>query len=101
MRCGRAWCDVGFLADRLSDNGSMLSGEDQPSNGGKKYPPSRDEFYARGDIFLVTGSALPDADAPVWGEVELVGWLDVEAGVPAVFVANGEGAVFGRGVRIG
>ena len=35
------------------------------------------------------------------GEVELVGGLDVEGGVPAVFVADGEGAVLAGGVGIG
>ena len=46
-------------------------------------------------------AVLPDADAVVWGEVELVGGFDVEAGVPAVLIANGEGAVLGGGVGIG
>ena len=45
--------------------------------------------------------ALPDADAVFGGEVELVGGLDVEGGVPAVVVADGEGAVLGGGVGIG
>ena len=35
------------------------------------------------------------------GEVEFVGGLDVEGGVPAVFVADGEGAVLAGGVGIG
>ena len=45
--------------------------------------------------------ALPDADAVFGGEVEFVGGLDVEGGVPAVFVADGEGAVLGGGVGVG
>src|ERR1700733_4937936 len=44
---------------------------------------------------------LPDADAVLRGEVEFVGELDVEGGVPAVFVADGEGAVLGGWVRVG
>ena len=44
---------------------------------------------------------LPDADAVFGGEIELVGGLDVEGGVPAVFVADGEGAVLAGGVRVG
>ena len=44
---------------------------------------------------------LPDADAVFGGEVELVGGLDVECGVPTVFVADGEGAVLAGGVGIG
>ncbi len=43
---------------------------------------------------------LPDADAVFGGEVEFVGGLNVEGGVPAVFVADGEGAVFARRVRV-
>jgi hypothetical protein len=44
---------------------------------------------------------LPDADAVFGCEVEFVGGLDVEGGVPAVFVADGEGAVLAGGVGVG
>ena len=46
-------------------------------------------------------SGLPDADAVFRGEVEFVGGLDVEGGVPAVFVADGEGSVLSGRVRVG
>jgi hypothetical protein len=44
---------------------------------------------------------LPDADAVLGGEVEFVGGLYVEGGVPAVFVADGEGTKLAGRVRIG
>jgi hypothetical protein len=44
---------------------------------------------------------LPDADAVFGGEVEFVGGLDVEGGIPAVFVTDGEGAVLSGWVVVG
>ena len=57
--------------------------------------------FAHDDEFLPGGVRLPDADAVVGGEVELVGGFDVEGGVPAVDVADGRGSVHAGGVRVG
>lgn len=45
--------------------------------------------------------ALPDANPVCGRKVEFVGGFDVEGGIPAVFVADGEGAVLAGRMRIG
>ena len=45
--------------------------------------------------------ALPDADSVFGAEVELVGGLNVECLVPAIFVADSERSVLAGGVGIG
>ena len=62
---------------------------------GMGYPVLSRAIAAREDV-----RALPDVDAVFGGEVELVGGLDVEGGVPAVVVADGGGAEFAGGVGI-
>ena len=47
------------------------------------------------------GVFLPDANSVFGCEVEFVGGLDVEGGVPAVFVADSESAILAGGVGIG
>jgi hypothetical protein len=55
-----------------------------------------------GDVTRSVGRRiLPDVDAVLWGQVELVRGLDVEGGVPAVVVADGGGAEFVGGVGVG
>ncbi len=44
---------------------------------------------------------LPDADAVFGGEIEFVGGLYVEGGVPRVLVADGEGSVLAGRVGVG
>ena len=52
-------------------------------------------------MFIGARRVLPNADAIFWSEIELVGEFDVEGGVPAVFVADGEGAILSGRVRVG